>query len=189
MTPAHKRVLNNELKAKSSKLKAAFTLIEILIILGIMSMLSGVMLVYSRSSEKLIVLAREQARVISLMARAKSFSLQTYIEGKSACGYGIHIDKDKNTIIVFRDLAENCAVSDNIYVVDSGDEIVEEFILGKEVAIASSDASDILFIPPDPKVIIDNNPVSEQARIVLETIDGNSQVVIKMNSSGQITTQ
>ena len=168
--------------------KKGFTLIEILIMLGIMSMLSGVMLVYSRSSEKLVVLAREQARIISLMARAKSFSLQTYIDGTSACGYGIHIDKGENAIIVFRDLDADCPESDNIYAADS-DESVEKFILSKDVRIKSSDATDILFIPPDPQVVIDNNPVNERVNIVLETSDGNSQVVIKMNSSGQITTQ
>ena len=190
MTPAHKQGINKILQPSTLNLKpeSGFTLIEILVMLGIMSMLSGVMLVYSRSSEKVILLSREQARVISLMARAKSFSLQTYIEGKSACGYGIHIDKDKNTVIVFRDLAADCAASDNIYVADS-DESVEKFILSKDVRIKSSDATDILFIPPDPRVVIDNNPANERVSIVLETADGNSQVIIKMNSSGQITTQ
>ena len=175
----------------SSK-KRGFTIIEILVVFGIMVMLSGVLILYSNSSKNLIALFREQAKVISIISKAKSFALQTYIENGSACGYGTHIDLEKNTIIFFRDLAEKCADSDNVYTPDANSsEIMEQIALSDQVRLKSSTATDVLFIPPDPRVVITQGQDSslDKMDIILETADGNTQAKIRLNSSGQITVQ
>ncbi len=175
------------------KTKNGFTIVEILVVFGIMAMLSGVMLLYSRSSENLVAILRDQAKVLSVFSRAKSFSLQTYVENIEAggiCGYGIHIDKENGEFIFFRDLNEDCSESDNVYTENSvPEELMERLALSGAVRIRSSDASDILFIPPDPLVFITKSPgeTSDSLIVILETVAGNLATSIKLNKSGQIT--
>lgn len=176
-----------------SKTKKGFTIVEILVTLGIMTMLSGVMLLYSRSSENFIALLRDQAKVLSIFSRSKSFSLQTYAENPGiggVCGYGTHVDKEKNSFIFFRDLSADCALSDNVYTENSvPSEFIEKFTLSDSVRIRSSDSTDVLFIPPDPSVVITQSPgqTREEMNVVLETVSGNLAAAIKLNKSGQIT--
>lgn len=173
--------------------KKGFTIVEILVTFGIMAMLSGVMLVYSRSSEGLIALFRDQAKAVSMFSRAKSFSLQTYLEKTNRggiCGYGVHIDVEKNSLIFFRDLKDNCAESDNIYTPDTlSSEALETVVLSEAVRIKSSDAADVLFLPPDPTVIITKSPgqFSEELNLILETVSGNMSAAVKINRAGQVT--
>ncbi|MDP1538756.1 MAG: hypothetical protein Q8M00_01875, partial [bacterium] len=65
----------------------AFTTIEILVIIGILSLLSATLILYSRTAEHQIVLFKEQAKVISILSRAKSLSIVTYGKADVPCGY------------------------------------------------------------------------------------------------------
>ncbi len=170
--------------------KEGFTIIEVLIVITITVMLSAVMLAYSHSSKGLIALFREQAKITSVISQAKSFALQTYIESGSVCGYGVHIDQEKNSFIFFRDTAADCSTSDNVYTPDANPtEEMQTVLISDGVRIQSSDASDILFIPPDPRVVITQGQgqAQEEMNIILETTDGSAQAKINLNSSGQIT--
>lgn len=173
--------------------RKGFTIVEILVTFGIMAMLSGVMLLYSRSSENMIALLRDQSKILSVFSRAKSFSLQTYVENSGigdVCGYGVHVNKEENSFIFFRDLNSDCSESDNVYTENSvPDEMMEKTVLSDAIRIRSLDASDVLFIPPDPLVIITVSPgqTSEEMSVILETISGNLGSAVKLNKSGQIT--
>lgn len=167
----------------NSRSDAGFTVVELLVVVSITAMLSSVLILYSRIGERQILLFREQAKVINLIARAKSLALQTYIDGTSVCGYGIHFSLP-STMILFRDLAADCAASDNVY---SG--VSEDFshlILSAGIVFSSSDVTDILFIPPDPTVKLDNGGKNSGV-ITMQTIDGGTQARVKINSSGQIS--
>lgn len=163
----------------------AFTLIEIIVSIGIIALLSGIMITYNRSGERQIVIFKEQARVISALSRVKSFSISTFSDGKTdiPCGYGVHLEAPR-TFLIFKDIASDCSVSDNKY--SGTNEIFESFNLDLTVMFDSLTLSDIIFIPPDPSVII--TPAQYQATIVIKTIDGGSSATIKVNNAGQIST-
>lgn len=162
--------------------KDGFTLVEVLVTISITVMLASVLILYSRTGERQILLFREQAKVINMISKAKSLALQTYIDGTAGCGYGIHFSLP-DTLILFKDQAADCAASDNIY---SGP--IEDFshlILGTGIVFSSSDITDILFIPPDPTVKL--NPDQVSGIITLQTADGGTSARVKLNNSGQIS--
>ncbi|MDE2000961.1 MAG: type II secretion system protein [Patescibacteria group bacterium] len=161
-----------------------FTLVETLVAISVLVMLSGVMVVYNRSSEQEIVMLREQAKLISFVSRAKSFALQTYLSGTPACGYGIHVDQAQNSVILFRDLAAKCP-GDNKYTDSS--ELVDSYQLPATVHIASASLTDVLFVPPDPDVIF--TPSQNQGTVTLQTLSGGMETSITISNAGQITTR
>lgn len=169
---------------KKIRVRSAFTTIEMLVIIGILSLLSATLILYSRTAENQIVLFKEQARVISILSRAKSLSIATYGKLNVPCGYGVHFEAP-STFLIFQDLAADCKNSDQKY--SGAAEINKSFQLDPKVIFDSLSLSDILFIPPDPKIVI--TPPQDEATIVIKTIDGSKSITIKVTSAGQISTE
>ncbi len=172
------------------KKQSGFTLVEVLVVISITVLLSAVLIVYNRSGESQIVLLKEQAKIIGILLRAKNLALQIYSPdgGGVVCGYGVHFDIVKSEFLIFKDLADLCASSDNKY---SGlSEDLEKHLLDSRLKFLSSEFIDILFIPPDPTVIIDGDiDKSGQFSVTIESIDGVGIKKIGVNNSGQITAQ
>ena len=162
---------------------SGFTLIETLVVLSITALLSTVLILYSHIGENQIALFRDQSQVIGIIAKAKSLALQTYVSGGAACGYGVHFTLP-NTVILFKDQAANCANSDNVY--SGPSEEFSHLILDQNITFASTDMTDILFVPPDPTVIM--TPAITSGTITLQAAGSTAQVKIKVNSAGQIST-
>jgi prepilin-type N-terminal cleavage/methylation domain-containing protein len=163
-----------------------FTVIEMLVVISVIGLLlTTTMVFYGRAGERQIVLFREQAKILNILSRAKFLSIQTF--GKTEpipCGYGVHFEEPQS-VILFRDDAENCVQSDNRY---SGDtEKVESFILDRAAIFEPLPLSDVVFIPPNPRVVM--TPEQDQAEIIIKTIDDKGRVSIKINNFGQISTQ
>jgi|GEM_PF-324954 len=185
--------VNQRTHQRQSASIKAFTIIEMLVIVAILFLMLSILILYSRSAEQQIALFKEQAQVISILSRAKSLSMAkflsiaTYDESKAPCGYGVHFEAT-STFLIFKDLPvdsdSRCSGADNIY--SGPSELEESFSLDPRVLFDSLNL-DILFIPPDPKVVI--TPSQDEATVVLKTIDGSKSVKIKINSAGQITTE
>lgn len=173
------------LKISNGVKQRAFTTIEILVITGILSLLSAILILYSRTAERQISLFKEQAKIIEIISRAKSLSIVTYGKPDVPCGYGVHFEAPR-TFLIFKDLAADCKDSDRKYS-ESADEIQESFQLDSTIRFDSLGLSDILFIPPDPTVIITPTPPQDEAKIIIKTIDGSKSLIIKVNSAGQIS--
>lgn len=172
-----------------------FTLIELLVVLGIMAMLSSIAIIYSRTGEQQIFLFKEQAKVVSVILRAKSLALQTFAESATAgvCGYGAHfVGAPDNQFILFKDLAasgSDCGTADHRY---SGP--AEDFEVNKlenNLKFAPLDLTDIVFVPPDPLVVLNPPLVPPQTSVLIKitTLDNVSEVKIKVSNAGQVTTQ
>ena len=65
-----------------------FTLVETLVVIGILMLLTTSLIAYTRSSGKQIVLYTEQAKLIGALNKAKSLALQRNM-AESVCAYGI----------------------------------------------------------------------------------------------------
>lgn len=169
----------------------AFTLIEVLIVISIMSLLSGFLLVYTRGSENQIKIMKDKASFLNLIYRARSLSLRTLQSDPPECGYGIYIINDKQYTL-WRDTAtkSDCSDADKLY--NSATEQVEgvAMLSGglKFVNFGGSDfMKSILFIPPDPTVVIEPKVDSDEPILIaIGTLDEKSVAKISINKYGQI---
>ena len=195
--------------------KAGFTVPELLVTISVLTLIGAILIVHSRSSERQILLFREQAKVISTFLRAKSLAFNAYLleAGGAPCAYGVHVDTEADELIIFRDLdanQENALCDDSSpdaeqpgqgpnYRYDYTPERPEEY-LGTQFVIAideritiETEFTDIVFIPPDPRVVITNDgellpPDRREAVLELILPDGTSKKV-KVNRFGQVSVE
>jgi len=163
-------------------MKNGFTLIEVLVVISILTLLTSVLLLYNRTGEQQILLTQEKTKIMGMILRAKSLSVATFVSGQPACGYGVHLTD--NGYILFKDLADPCP-GDRVYTTDDPAEFMENFVLGPRVRFSALPVRDILFIPPDPKVLIDGSEIIDQIKITLMAEDG-GQTALSVTSAGQI---
>lgn len=167
-----------------------FSITELLVVFAIISILSGGMVLYNRAAERQIILFKEQIKVFSAIQKAKSLALGTFSTKQTPCGYGVHFS-ESNSLTIFKEISpsggKNCLDTDSIYT--SPDEIFEEIKLDKIVKFSALELSDIVFIPPDPTVIIDNDIFKDEALIKIKTSDNKGEKIIKVTNAGQITAQ
>lgn len=179
---------NNTIQDPRSKIQAkGFTIIETLVTISITVLLSSFLILYSRAGESQIILFRDQARLIAALNRAKSLSIQTFNVPQSSCAFGVYFSQSENSFLIFKDLAADCRNSDNAYT-DTG-EIFEKYQLSPQVKFGDLTLTDIIFIPPDPKTLIDNDSNKTEAFIILQNLNGSASLEVKVNNAGQITTQ
>lgn len=148
------------------------------------------MIGYSRTGERNLALFKDQAKLISVIMRAKALAIQTYTEQNAPCGYGVHIERVSNqrTYVLFRDLNADCSASDRRYTPVSGEDF-ETYQLDTSLRFSGTgpeDLNDILFLPPDPTVVL--TPPVDTGAIVIQSTDG-STANIRVNSAGQVSAQ
>lgn len=189
------------------KSNQGFTLIEVLVVLGIMSLLTGVLVIYSRTGERQILMFREQAKIINVILRAKNLALNTYIAEGSPCAYGVHFDPILKEIRIFRDLDANGQTDDcdstdpglkpdNVYTPsgsspnpeDLDPPIVEKLDPGLTF-VEPIGVTDVVFIPPNPDTVITPDPAPANEGIIEIAAPDGSSKRIKINNFGQVTVE
>ena len=175
------------------QLNKGFTITELLVTFTVISILSGGLIFYSRTAERQIILFKEQAKIIGIIQKAKNLSFATYAQATVPCGYGAYFQQELNRIILFQDISPsmdlNCSDVDNLYTASLSSEKIEEIFLDKTVKFSELGVYNIVFIPPNPKVILDNDISKNEGLIKISTIDNLMERVIKITNAGQITTQ
>lgn len=168
--------------------RTGFTLIETLVVLGVLTLMTSMLVLYNRTGERQIILLREKARLISTIFRAKSLALNTLIEDEPACGYGVHI-KEKQYFI-YRDKAIACRTSDHVYT-ENADEMVTGSVVHIDAGLSFSGGTltDIMFVPPNPKVFLNGGQGLLEGVMMLGVRDGTSSVTIHINHAGQISAE
>lgn len=171
--------------------RGGFTLIELLVTVGIVSVIAGALVLYNRTAEQQILLAKSVAEVLSVLSRARSSAVAgLFDESKNVCGYGVSFSMP-GTMIFFRDVAP----CDQKYTSPGGNaascvssdvECVEKIVLNDKVKFASLGLANIDFVPPNPNVFIDQG-AKQSAIIELATVNGNAASKIKVTNAGQIT--
>src|SRR3989344_3199887 len=84
-----------------ARLRRAFTLIEILVVISVITMLSAFVLTYNATSRNQVALRIEQAELVQTISRAKSLALATYNKPEVPCGYGVYINYSENNYAIF----------------------------------------------------------------------------------------
>jgi len=162
----------------------SFTLVELLVAVGIIILLTALVLPDYRAGERQFALQRSASKLAQDLRRAEEMAMSAK-EPPTAPdtfkgAYGINFQTNSSNYILFADL-------DNDQIYDSGEEI-ETLPLEKKVKISNlSPASPltISFTPPDPTVNI--NPSDS---LVTITLTNNGQTkIIKVNKAGLIYVQ
>lgn len=148
-----------------------FTLIEILVVLAIIVIITGIV-IFNTSLERQNSALLRSAQKLSLdLRRAQSFALSSKVFKTLGvpCGWGAHFNGiGSDSYIIFADLAvnQNCSDRDFVRAAD-GSEDFETINLesGITVSSLSSSLSDIIFTPPDP--IVTFTPAQTSAGVTL----------------------
>ncbi len=159
-----------------------FTLVEMLIILVIIVVLLIIALPGYNSSRQTLALERSAVQLAQDIrwAQEMAMSARESSECPGKYVYGVSLDQNEpEKYFVFGDCDED---DDGIYQPED-DELIREEFLEKDISFNIPNNIDIVFIPPDPTVVI--TPDSETISIILENEKGGSKTV-KVNKIGLI---
>ena len=184
-----------------SKSGAGFTLIEIVVALSLLLILTGIIFSYSRDSVQSIKLANQSAALFGLAHKTKSLSQNfknTPPLGRQICSYGLHVDRTAKQVFIFQDMvlaASDCSLSDNAYTI--GEEVSgganlfsleAGFSFGTSVDPLMPDLTQVVFVPPEPRVILNNSTTTVRATvIVIENANPSIRFALEISKFGQIT--
>lgn len=167
-----------------------FTLIEMLVVLAIIVIITGVVIFNIGADRQNSALLRSAQKFSLDLRRAQSFALSSKVFKTSGvpCGWGAHFNGvGSNSYVIFADLAVNQNCSDRDFMrAANGNEDFETINLESGIMVngLSSGLSDIVFTPPDPTVNFTPGQIS--ASIVLINKDGATRT-ININKTGFIS--
>ncbi len=188
-------------------MRHGFTLIEILIVLAISVMLTGIAITYSSIGRQQVALTVAQSQVAQVILRAKDLAVATYSEVPGECGYGAYFDVPDNTYSIFAfvpgggcgSVASTTAngIQTN-EIVPAGNE-AWNVSLGTNVRLASTTNNNqlllVMFYPPQPDVFMVLadatstflQPDSTSSKVYLTTADGSASTSITVDAQGGVT--
>lgn len=161
---------------------AGFTVIETLIVAVIIVSVSAYVVAWSNVGRRQTILQLETHKVAELILRAKSLAITTFNRPLSTCGYGVEVDYQTQTYSLFSYTpSPSQPTCTSIPVINAPN---RSYISGESLKINSgvrlvgtnSDSlTFVLFVPPDPRVLISTNSGGSvgagPAKVYLETID------------------
>ena len=167
----------------TKKEKTGFTLVELLVVIAVILTITGAVVInYRRGGridlQRTVVDISQKVREVEEMALASEEVNGSVPSG----GYGVYFNSsDPDTYIIFAD-----EDGDGSY--DGAGERVREEKIGSNVEIFNiipSDPVSIIFVPPEPKVKIDNDYSNRFAEITFKR--GNEMESIYINKIGLIS--
>lgn len=177
--------------------RKGFTLIELIVVLGITALLSSILISYNSISRQQLAFYAERIKFVETIFRAKSLALSPYTQssGGDSCGYGIHVDYEAESYSLFRYNKPQGVNCQDINSIDIGSEnIISTVGINKNVKFINSGNGtarydDILFVPPDPITLLSSDGVTinnSSISVNIHTQDGSLSAVISVNSAGLI---
>lgn len=161
---------------------------ELLVVVTVIILLSGMVILYNRRSENTIALYRDQAKIVAVLNRAKGLAIQTFNEqGYVPCGFGVHFEQS-GKFFIFRDShSSDPGVCDAIYTKEKGEEMTDETHILFSRVIFENVPFDVVFKPPEPQTFI-KGASGYGLSMEIGLISGNSERrKIRVTGAGQIT--
>jgi len=189
-----------------NRTNVGFTLIEVLIVVGITSILAGMVMTYSSRGRTQVALYVEAAKLSQTILRAKSLAVATFNDPNVPCGYGVHVDYVAGSYSLFSYGPPDCSPTGsptaigtnpintdpttNYYKVISANQLAPGVIYG--AGSNNPKMTDILFVPPDPVALIwsegDVGASNFASNInLVSAADLQSGITVRISSAGQIT--
>ncbi|NCT54361.1 hypothetical protein GW758_00175 [Candidatus Falkowbacteria bacterium] len=193
---------------KQNKIQGAFTLIEMVVSLGVIMIISVIFIANYRNANKrtdLIMTAQSLVADIHA-AQNNSLGLVKYGEDVPAGGWGVNFNKTNNTYTIFADL--EAPLEDGNLAYDASDEAernfgareinfrgeieIEELTIFSGVngsASSTTNVANVTFLPPDPKTNIYNQATTATGTaltVKLKEVNGEGRRTVKINFLGLI---
>jgi prepilin-type N-terminal cleavage/methylation domain-containing protein len=185
-----------------------FTLIEIMVSIGVMVVLITSMVAYSNASRQQIALQLEKVKIAQVILKAKELAIGTFYQGVTPpCAYGVHFDHVAQTYTLrsYDVAAGGCATplnngptnftsilpvngTESDYAIDKNSvKLVNSIAAGDPLPVEY-----VLFEPPGPKVYVWLRGVAASStnvtdNLYLKTTDGGGTGSVSINSAGQVT--
>lgn len=178
--------------------RPGFTLVEVMVVMAVTAMLSALILVYNASTRETLRLFTEKARVAQLVLRSKSLALSTYTDAREApCGYGVRFDRTAGTYALVAYRPASCRDRSRVNTDPDLFEVVQlsEFTLPATLEFEDTgearDIGYVLFIPPDPSVLVarDDGSLIEggSGKVALKIRNKDTDAIVTINAAGQVT--
>jgi len=184
------KINNLLLKKKFLKTKPAFSLIELLVSIGIIVLISGLFLASYRTANKQAELTRSVSDLSSSYRKALNQTLGlTEFDGTvPKGGWGVHIDLNYDTTkyYVFADRDNNGQFDDGEVNQEAGGEImntprnidIDSIVINGTTPV---NYLDVIYIPPYPTIILNSTgiiePITEAEITMLNSETGNTRAV------------
>lgn len=176
---------------QSASINSGFTLVELIVVIGIITLVSAMAVLYSRAGEQVITLYQEQIKILNTLSRAKSLSINTFVEPReiAPCGFGVYFDGANNSFIIFRETASQLNCSDmDFQRAGDGSEDIENFKLSPAIVFDNLSVSNIIFSPPEPLTFI--LPGFQNEAVIKIKISGTDKSrSVKITRAGMIAAQ
>jgi len=172
---------------KNKKFKAGFSLIELLVAMSIIILLSTLMIVNTRSSEKRRNLTMEAQKLVADLRQSQNKSMSgsgVYQSGYK--GYGVYVNSAQNDRYIL--YGEPLNPTDD-YSRNGNETTIEtkQFSRARIRSVSTSGSAGILFLSPDPITYI-NGATGGSVTIVIEsTEDSSLSATIDVNGAGLIS--
>jgi prepilin-type N-terminal cleavage/methylation domain-containing protein len=202
-------------RASARRSRSGFTLVELLVVVSIMAIMSTYVATYFRSSQPRLTLYAEQQKIASLIFKAKSLAMESFVEtSKGNCGYGLAMDYANSGYYIFyytTSTASNQPKSVQCPAIKQNGKLdatqIKPFsdatTLSQGLSFPSNSFLNsqpdilyyILFVPPNPtplildktyKVILDKNNKAISGSIYLQTADGSVTSTVSVNTAGGV---
>jgi len=178
-----------------SNLKAGFTFVELIVIIAIIAILTGISYPYYNSTRNSLALERAGAKLVQDMRRAQELAIsgQEFSGSFPSGGYGVYFDKNAVNYAIFADVnsdgtcANNCsgASAERFQLIN-----FENNIKITNIGVGVTKVNTI-FIPPNPDILFTNlngadMGVAEVTIKIALMSDGNKYKEIKINRAGLV---
>ncbi len=179
-------------KVSAGRHESGFTLIEVIVVISIITILSGYLLLYTGRSRGQIALSVEEAKLAQVISRSKALAISTYGVSQAPCGYGVNMQYGVGTYTLYSYSVPDCTMIPAIDATIPGYVKLQTFSLPKNIIFedGATKLDAILFVPPDPQtmlwsggILLTNSP----GNIYLKTQDGASHASVSINPAGQIS--
>jgi prepilin-type N-terminal cleavage/methylation domain-containing protein len=172
---------------------SGFTMIELMISIGIMVMLTAIFIGYNRTTRDNIALMTERARLGQLIARAKSLALSSYTKDPQPCAYGVHLDYAARTyaLVGYDDPVTEC--SPMAFIDPANFRYYETFSVRPGVVLDAGGPNpleDVFFVAPDPVTYLNIGgalTTSGSGNVTIKTQDGATVDAVTVTGASQIT--
>lgn len=176
--------------------EAGFTLFELLIVIGILSIMAAVLFANSNAGQATLAAQRSTQLVVEALREAENNALGAKVAGSPSAiplgGWGVSFHAGSDPIL-FADVDGN-------HEYDAGtDVLVSTIVLDEHAPIAALSAIggngnlDVVFLAPNPSVYINGivtTPASADATItVTATFGGSATKVVHVNAIGAISVE
>ena len=174
-----------------------FSLIELLVVMGVTVILSTIMIAYNSTSRQQIAYSVERVKLAQVINRAKARTMNAFEPLIDTCGYGVrftYTSPQKYELVRYDAISTSTPCTFSNFQVKA-DGVVESYLLPTGLSIGavagnSNLIGQLAFVPPDPKTYLvdgSGNTLLPSGYVNLSAAGGSVSGTITVSTAGLIT--